>query len=209
MKDITICTRTHYLHISISELIKKIKPAEPSPENSTVFVFEGTWLTPLEFLNLKCCPSGRILVIASEATVRFLIASLSSEKISYAYIDEDVNRLTTVLKSFVRSRYYITSPHPMRSKKSLVLTYTEYRIMQLYISGASIAHIARVTELSIKRVYNIKTYAMKRMGLFSDAALINYWEIITRWVQAAPPSQPPKSTARPPAKNPGYGYMVL
>lgn len=187
MNDITVYARTHYVRLSVSEMAAEVKPAIPTTWRFSIFAFEGIWITPAEFLSLKQCTATRILVIAPEATVRFLSVLLDGDNISYAIINTELFRLKEKIKRFILQRYDVPVRKEAKRKSGIVITYSEYRLLMLYISGDSVNHIARRLGISVKRVYNMKTYAMSKMELFSDAALVNSWGIIERWLYTVPP----------------------
>lgn len=187
MNDITVYARTHYVRLSVSEIAAEVKPAILTAGRFSIFAFEDTRITPVEFLRLEQCTATRMLIIAPEATVRFLSVLLDGDNISYANINTELFRLKEKIKHFILQRHHVPVSEGAKTKSGNLITYSEYRILMLYISGNSVKYIARRLGISVKRVYSMKTDAMRKIRLFSDAALINNREIIERWLYTAPP----------------------
>ncbi|MCM7240409.1 hypothetical protein M8R50_22920 [Enterobacter bugandensis] len=184
MKNISIYAQTHYVRLSISEFLFDLKEEVSVVENISIFVFEGAWINLKEFLNLIQCNSRRILIIAKEETIYFISAILKSDKISYANINTALTHLKQEIKNFIQCLTPNTNNCSMIS--ALVLQPWEYCIISLYLQGRSTSYISKVMGKPIKQIHNIRLYAMRKTGVFSDAALVNHWCIIVHWLYVKP-----------------------
>lgn len=205
MKDIKCYAKTHHVRLSLTEIAAEVKSAIPINESFCIFAFESIWITPVEFLHLMKCFSERILIIAPETTVRFFSVFLDNDNISYAIINSDLILLKDNIKRFLL-QHDLTVRKRVKRKPKVALTYLEYRILSLYISGNSVSYIASRLGLSVKSVYNMKIYAMGKMGLCSDIALVSNWGIIECWYYITPPHMN-KGLVRQPENLDRYDYL--
>lgn len=184
MKNISIYGQTHYMRLSISEFLFHLKEEIEMVENLSIFAFEGAWVNLKEFLTLIQCTSRRILIIAKEGIIDFLSAILRSGKISYVCINTDLTHLKQEIKRFIQC----LTPHINNCPvtPALVLQPREYCIISLYLQGRSISYISKVMDKPIKQVHNFRLHAMRKTGVFSDAALVNHWCIIVHWLYLKP-----------------------
>lgn len=178
MRNISIYARTYYVRLSVAAFLLELKGEIYPVENLSIFVFEGTWINLKDFLTMTECTSKRILIIAKEETINFLSAILKADKISYACIDTALTHLKQIIKTFIQCP---TPPISNQMTPTFFLQAREWCIISLYLQGKSNLYISMAMKKSSKQINNLKRYTMKKTGVFSDAALVNYWRIITHW----------------------------
>lgn len=145
-----------------------------------IFVFEGLWLTPMDFMKIKKSASNKVLVIAREVTIHFLRAHINSYQYTYVPLDTNTVLLKRFLHSFVIGKVEIAR-NPIEVEGLLVrkaLDFVERRVIELITRGASLGKISTLTGMSEKRVSNKKLRAMRKLGLTSTAGLVYQWQII-------------------------------
>jgi len=178
VQNINIYTRTHYTLESLNNIISNLDYMKESKELISIFSFEGTFVTLQEFYMLKRCMTGRILVLAENATIIFLASILSSERIKYIRLGVSFQLLKEEVKSLLNERY----DFPVSFEKEVLspsnLSLKEYSVLQLYIKGLSITQISKIFNLSVKTIYATKNHAMCKIGVNSDAGLLYNWDII-------------------------------
>ncbi|RKQ41274.1 hypothetical protein [Enterobacter sp. R1(2018)] len=210
MENISVYTKTIYTFEAVKYLIDRLSSKGEENEKLAIFVFENSWVSINEFLALKYCLADRILIIGQKKTINFLGSSLRSNKYYYINFEGGMCFLFAGMKDFIVNRggrtcsLFPVSKHPGVKE----LTAQEYKVMSMYIGGLSVQHISSIVGLSIKRVYAIKNYGMRKKGLWSDAALVRHWEIITRFVHLKD-YPPPQINILTISRRDIQGYMIL
>jgi DNA-binding CsgD family transcriptional regulator len=186
MQYTNIYSKIHFVQEALNILISSLNLKNQHWKTLSIFSFEDSWLTPQEFAMLKYCSSDIIVVLGNTSIDLFISVALSSKQIKFVNAKSSFKQLSHKIKDFIVEQCNRRAHHNKTIATRNKLNTNEYDILDLYMQGIPVEKISSILDLPVKSVYATKKNAMNKIGLKSDAALVNHWAIIRQSVDSLP-----------------------
>ncbi|HID8942151.1 TPA: helix-turn-helix transcriptional regulator [Enterobacter hormaechei] len=173
MGNIYLFSDNVYTFIAMQNLLKENKFNKNAKSDLTVFFFEKMWLSDADISALQTCRTKMVIIFAPPKLHAFLSSFMKGIHIlclDYGMRIEDVTLFLSYINKSKFSHYVIKN---IFNRRSFNLTDLEITIVNLVLSGMSIQNISYVLGRTDKAIYQHKRIAMKKMGVTTDAGLVN------------------------------------
>jgi len=179
LNKIQIHSRNIYILKAVKAIIDYAFSVNTFCSEKVIFVFDGPCISYSEIVELRQCASTNILIIGRRKIIQLIENALHSTRYQYCSLDNDILSIFSEIKTFINTNTSILIGETIQ-KPVNKLTARESNMLNLFTSGVSVTTISKSMSIPLKKVYAIKRVAYKKIGISSDAQLINHKEIIIK-----------------------------
>ena len=206
MREIHVYSDNVYVQGAVEFFISQFKTEGKVCSDVAIFLFERTWLNEYEYHSLMNCAAAEIILFARPELCTFIATQSKRNEVKFICYDSGIEEIKLSLRKIASgmSNVKYMDCYNGDKLKSSHLTQTERKIIELFITGHSVHHIAELMGRDYKTVSSHKCSAMKKMGTRSNIALMQKGPLFL-WMYMAANER--EIASHPEKRNNEYGML--